>query len=60
MLDLTNVEEDETLYILYVLGKKDNKVNSDTGIVCAVALMCWNEKDDRMIRNIKVRLTGKP
>jgi hypothetical protein len=60
MLECTDVEADEILYILNLLGKKDNKVNSDKGIVCAVTSMYWKEKEDRMIRNIKVRLTGKP
>jgi hypothetical protein len=60
ILELTDIEVDEIQYILNVLGKKDNKVISDKGIVCAVALMYWKEKDDRMIWNIRVRLMGKP
>jgi hypothetical protein len=39
MLEFTDVEKDKILSILKVLGKKDNKVNSDKGIVCAVAAM---------------------
>jgi hypothetical protein len=38
MLEFTDVEVDEILYILNVLGKKDNKVNSDKGIMCALLL----------------------
>jgi hypothetical protein len=60
MLEFTEVEVDEILYMLNVVGKKDNKVNSGKGIVCTVASMYWKEKDDRMIRNIKVRLLGNP
>jgi hypothetical protein len=53
MSEFTDVEADEILYTLHVLGKKDNKVNSDKGIVCTVALMYWKEKDNRMFRSIR-------
>jgi hypothetical protein len=39
MLEFADIEVDEILYLLYVLGKTDSKVNSEKGIVCAVALM---------------------
>jgi hypothetical protein len=38
MLEFADIEVDEILY-LHVLGKTDSKVNSEKGIVCAVALM---------------------
>jgi hypothetical protein len=60
MLEFTDVDNDEILYIHKVLGKKGNKVNCDKGIACAIDSMYWMDKDDKMIRNIKVRLSRKP
>jgi hypothetical protein len=59
MLKFADIETDEILYMLNVLSKKDNKVNSDKGIVRAVASMYWKKNNNKMIRNMKVRSTEK-